>query len=102
MNFSENKYDPIESIIFEKGLKISGIHFYKEMDMMLIVLNNQKVLRRKISNSPKLNKASLEALNDFEFVGKGVGIYWPALDEDLSLKGFLQEELVSLDPEIAA
>lgn len=93
MNSSVNNYDPIESIIFEKGLKIKGVHFYPEMDMMVIVLNNQKIVSKRISTSERLSNASIDDLNDYELIGSGVGIHWSSVDEDISLKGILQEEL---------
>lgn len=98
MNISKNKYDPIESLIFEHNLRIIGISFYPEVDLMLIVINNKKVLKRSISQvSDLLAKATEDELNKFELLGNGVAIHWPDLDEDLSLKGLLQTELVSLD-----
>lgn len=60
---------------------------------MLIVLNNGKILRRTISGSRLLEKATEMQLNNYRLIGKGAGIHWPQLDEDLSLKAFLQEEL---------
>lgn len=95
MSFLNNRYDPIESLIFENGLRIKGLHFYPDMDLMLIVLNNQKIIKSTISSSERLKNASVEQLNNYEFIGKGFGIHWPDLDEDLSLKGFLQKELVN-------
>jgi hypothetical protein len=88
-----NQYDPIEKLIFQDGLRIKALHLHKDIDLMLIVLNNGKVLKRKISASELLKLASTEQLNDFRMVGNGAGIHWQQLDEDLSLKGFLQEEL---------
>jgi hypothetical protein len=32
-------------------------------------------------------------LLQYELIGDGIGIHWPLLDEDLSLKGFIQDEL---------
>lgn len=63
---------------------------------MLVVLNNGKILRRKISASKLLMSAKPEQLNDYRLTGRGVGIHWPQLDEDLSLKGFLKEELMQV------
>ncbi|CAN5237069.1 hypothetical protein BH23BAC1_BH23BAC1_36720 [soil metagenome] len=88
-----NKYDTLEQIIIRDGLRIKAIHLHKDLDLMLIVLNNGKILRRAISSSKLLKKATEKQLNDYRLIGKGAGIHWPQLDEDLSLKGFLQEEL---------
>ena len=38
---------------------------------------------------PKLRDASREDLADWRLVGGGVGIHWPRLDEDLSVRGLL-------------
>lgn len=88
-----NKYDTLEQVIFRERLRIKAIHLHKDLDLMLIVLNNGKILRRAISSSKLLKKATEEQLNDFRLISKGAGIHWPQIDEDLSLKGFLQEEL---------
>jgi len=74
-------------------LRIKAVHFHKDLDLMLIVLNNGKILRRTISGSRLLEKATEMQLNNYRLIGKGAGIHWPQLDEDLSLKAFLQEEL---------
>lgn len=88
-----NKYDALEQVIIRDGLRIKAVHLHKDLDLMLIVLNNGKILKRMISSSKSLKMATEEQLNDYRLIGKGAGIHWPQLDEDLSLKVFLQEEL---------
>jgi len=39
---------------------------------------------------PRLVKASQEELNHWELLGDGEGIYWPDVDEDLSIRGLLR------------
>ncbi len=96
MSISENNFDSLERVIFENGLRIVSLYFQMELDLMLIVLNNKKVINRPISSSQRLKKASLESLNNYKLISNGVGIHWPELDEDLSLKGFLQEEVTKV------
>jgi len=91
-----NMYDSIEKVIFEEGLCIKAIHFHKDIDLMLIVLNNGKVLKHTISSSSLLENAESDQLNNYRLIGKGVGVHWPELDEDLSLKGFLQTTLTQV------
>ena len=43
---------------------------------------------------PKLRDAGPDALGDWRLVGHGVGIHWPKLDEDLSVRGLLVPEHV--------
>ena len=96
MNTLVNKYDTIEKIIYEEGLRIEAIDFHPELDVMLIVLNTKAVLHQKISSYKNLSGVNKDALEQFEIIGKGTGIHWPLLDEDLSLKGFLAETLRSV------
>jgi hypothetical protein len=96
MSSLTNKYDAIEQVIFDNGLRIKALHIHKDLDLMLVVLSNGKVLRRHLSQSKLLSNASENQLSDFILIGRGAGIHWPQLDEDLSLKGFLKEELIEV------
>ena len=93
MNTFENKYDSLESLIFQEGLSIEAIGIHPELDLFLVILNTKVILRQKISTYPRLRQATKEQLHKYEFIGNGTGIHWPQLDEDLSLKGFLRDEL---------
>lgn len=37
----------------------------------------------------RLKNATLEQLNDFEIEEDGLGIHWPQIDEDTSIKAFI-------------
>lgn len=88
-----NSKDPIDILIYGKELRIKALHFHPDLDLMLIVLSNKKVLARNISSFQLLQKATINQLEAYELIGNGIGIHWPELDEDLSLKGFLIQEL---------
>ena len=96
MNTFKNNYDTLEQLIFEGGLRIKAVHFHPDIDIMLIVLNNKKVLQRPISTSSRFQNGTIEQLNNYQLISNGVGVHWPELDEDLSLKGFLKEELTKV------
>ncbi len=96
MNTSANNFDAIEKIIFEDGVRIKAVDIHPELDVMLIVLNTTAVLRQKLSAYKLLKNADKELLMQFELTGDGTAIHWPALDEDLSLKGFLRDELLNV------
>jgi hypothetical protein len=93
MNTSGNKYDALESLIYQEGLRIEAIDIHQELDLFLVILNTKAILRQKISSYPRLKHATNEQLHHYEFIGNGTGIHWPDMDEDLSLKGFLKDEL---------
>ncbi len=60
---------------------------------MLIILNTKAVLQQRLSAYKLLAKADKTALMQYELIENGTGIHWTVLDEDLSLKGFLRDEL---------
>lgn len=100
----QNNYDSIERLIYEEGLRIETIDFHPDLDLMLVVLNTKVVLQHHISAYKLLKSADPTALRQFELIGNGTGVHWPSLDEDLSLKGFLKDELKKIvsDPRIKA
>ncbi len=87
--------DPVDKMIFEQGLKAKNLIIDKELDMMLLVLSNGSVLKSRISDYPKLMKASKKQLNNWQFTGGGVGIEWSSIDEDLSIKGFIKTSAIN-------
>jgi len=93
MNIFPNKFDALEQLIFEEALSIASVVIHKDLDLMLIVLNTKAILQQKISSYKNLFKADEASLLQFELIAEGTGIHWPLLDEDLSLKGFLQQEI---------
>lgn len=93
MNTLINKYDTIEKMIYEDGIRIEAIDFHPELDVMLIVLNTKAVLRQQLSAHKRLKGLNKTDLQQYEITGGGTGIYWSTADEDLSLKGFLRDAL---------
>ncbi len=58
-------------------------------DAMQINLTDGREIRVPLEWFPKLRDASPEARRNWRLIGKGIGIHWPDLDEDLSLEGLL-------------
>jgi hypothetical protein len=70
------KYHPIENVRIENGilkLSIDGVLFEKPLH----------------SVSSLLAHAQADALQVFDVSPSGYGIYWPLLDEDISIDGLL-------------
>ena len=94
MNTSENnQFAAIESLIMNEGLRIEALDFHPEQDMMLVILNTKVALSQNLSAYPSLKGADFVLLQQYKLIGGGTGVHWPELDEELSLKGFLQSEL---------
>ncbi len=96
MNISQNKYDSIEKIIFDEGLRIQNIEIRRDIAKILVFLNTNHILAIPISKYQSLENASPKDLQKFEIIAGGTGIHWPRLDEDLSLKGFLKDTLLMM------
>ena len=90
MNTLVNNHDTLETLIYTENIRIKDVQARPEEDILLITLNTGSVLQEKLSKYPRLKNATAEMLQQYELIGKGTGISWPLLDEDLSLKGFLR------------
>ncbi len=86
--------DPIDVLIFEKGLRVKRVIIDKDLDLIGLILNNGKILETSLSEYPRLAKAGEEQLTKWKLTGNGVGITWPELDEDLSVKGFIKNTAI--------
>jgi hypothetical protein len=62
--------------------------------IMNITLKTGFVIKTNLSSFPGLKKATKAKVLNYKIIGHGTGIHWPFLDEDLSLKGFLKDELL--------
>lgn len=96
ISYKNQPKDPIEVLIFEKGLRIKALFIEKDLDLLLIILNNGNLIKYSISNFNKLKDASQEELSNYELRNDGTGIHWPDLDEDLSLYGFIKDAGINL------
>jgi hypothetical protein len=86
--------DPLDILIFEKGLRIKSVFVDKESDLLILVLTNGKIIKSEISIFPQLKSAVQKQLNEYRLIGSGVGVHWEELDEDLSLKGFIKDAAI--------
>jgi len=57
--------------------------------MLCCELQDGRIISVPLEWYPRLYHASQEDRNSWRLIGGGVGIHWPALGEDLSVKGFL-------------
>lgn len=85
--------DAIEAMILKEGLRIADVLPYKDLDLLAIVLNSGDVLQARLSDFDRLKKASEAQLKKWRLIGGGMGINWDALDEDLSLRGFIRDSV---------
>jgi Protein of unknown function (DUF2442) len=60
-----------------------------EDEVLQVFLSDGREIRVPLEWFPKLRDASPEERAHWRLIGKGIGIHWPDLDEDLSLEGLL-------------
>lgn len=82
--------DEFDRFIARENLQIVRAAFFRDIDMMLIILSNRLVISRPLSAYPFLEQADDTQLVTYYLTISG--IHWPAIDADLSLRGFLIEE----------
>jgi hypothetical protein len=86
--------DEFDKIIHETDLKIKHFGFLRDLDVAVFVLNNSRIIQRKLSDFPELHAAIDYHLLQYQVSASG--IHWPDIDYDLSLRGFLMEEALKL------
>ncbi len=84
------RLDEFDRFIFLNELTVNKLAFFRDMDMMLIILSNRMVINRQLSAYRFLDKATDDQLQEYTI--SATGVHWPQLDADLSLRGFLIEE----------
>ena len=57
--------------------------------LIIVELADGRTISAPLVWFPRLSKASKEQLENWELLGDGEGIYWPDVDEDLSVAGLL-------------
>ncbi len=60
-------------------------------DYMIVSLEDGRILHMPLDWFPPLRSATRAQLHHYEWIGKGIGIEWPELDEFLSVEGFLRQ-----------
>lgn len=71
-----NTYHNIDEIKIENG-------------MLSAKVDDQLISKALIEISPRLAKANKKELSQYEISPSGYGIYWPLIDEDISIDGLL-------------
>jgi hypothetical protein len=59
-------------------------------DMLCVVIMDGREINTPLIWFPKLANATQGQLKNWRFIGRGVGIHWEELDEDISVAGLLK------------
>ncbi len=61
-----------------------------DAEMMHVQLSDGREISVPLEWFPRLRDASEEQRSDWRLIGKGVGIHWEQLDEDVSVEALLR------------
>lgn len=57
---------------------------------LVVTLADGRQIRRNLGHYPRLARATPDELSHWRLIGRGAGLHWPDLDEDLSVSGLLR------------
>lgn len=59
-------------------------------DLLTVELSDGRRISAPLSWYPRLSKGSDSERANWRLIGRGTGIHWPELDEDISVEGLLE------------
>jgi len=59
-------------------------------DELTVQFSDGRTVSVPLSWYPRLEHATSEERRDWELIGNGTGIHWPAIDEDISVESLLR------------
>jgi len=66
-----------------------AVEVWFEDKKLLVRIEDGREIAVPLEWFPKLRDATPRELDNWSFIGNGIGIHWEDLDEDLSIKGLL-------------
>ena len=58
-------------------------------DSLIVDLTDGRTISVPLAWYPRLVQGTLQERNNWRWIGKGEGIHWPDLDEDISVEGLI-------------
>jgi hypothetical protein len=77
----------MNSLVKNKPARASEVWFSE--NKLFLLLDDGREIGVPLEWFPKLRDADEKQLNNWRFIGGGIGIHWESLDEDLSVEGLL-------------
>lgn len=78
----------MNSLAYKYSAHASSVSFTE--NELVVTLSDGRVLSVPLAWFPRLLNASAAQLSDYQLLGEGEGIHWPAIDEDISVAGLLE------------
>jgi hypothetical protein len=75
------------SILHNRAAQAAHVHFDEQR--LYVSLTDGREISVPLEWFPRLYHASEEQRQNWELIGRGVGIHWEEIDEDISIAGLL-------------
>ncbi|MCH9021941.1 MAG: DUF2442 domain-containing protein [Planctomycetes bacterium] len=69
--------------------EVRAVKVWFDEDNIWLALEDGRQIAAPLGFYPRLLRATKEQREHYEFIGPGIGIHWPDIDEDLSVAGIL-------------
>jgi hypothetical protein len=66
-----------------------AVKVYFEKKFLGVVLADGREVKVPLEFYPRLKHATPSQRNKYQLIGRGTGIHWPEVDEDLSVEGIV-------------
>ncbi len=73
--------------IKQSGIRATSVRVSDEA--LVVDLSDGRTVSAPLAWYPRLLHGTAAERNDHEFIGEGLGIHWPQLDEDITVDGIL-------------
>jgi len=68
----------------------NAVNIFFSDSKMIVFLEDGRELSVPLEWFPRLRKATKEQLEKWRFIGKGEGVHWEEIDEDISIENLLE------------
>lgn len=72
-----------------KQIEIRATSVRVSDDALIVDLSDGRTVSAPLAWYPRLLHGTAAERDEYQFIGKGLGIHWPRLDEDISVEGIL-------------
>ncbi len=76
-----------------KELEVAAVDIWFGKERIHVRLRDGREISVPLEWFPRLKAASPKQRKNWRMIGKGIGIHWPDLDEDISVTALLKERI---------
>ena len=75
--------------LLDESRAVAGENVKVTADTLLVELSDGRTITAPLAWFPRLQHGTAKERSHWRFIGRGEGIHWPDLDEDISIEGLV-------------